>query len=662
MKVSRYEDFFPNPPGGMEVIRTDVKKSVPKKVEILFFDSDEEDEKLEFVEKKIDPKVIEFESSSEDDSDDDSDDEKTDNKDCDEKEIYDFSPPDPIFGLCLVKPYTLYTHQIEAIHWMKKIENTQPQRLNMRGGILALSPGLGKTAVFASLCMTESQSPIDSLQKMFPNDVANTISKYVISHTYPNLVVCSKTVAYSWKREIKKFFGDSCPFLYMHRDSLKKNFDLLTYDSIKNYKIIITTYETIMGVANKNKVYDTQFSLDQFNRRAGIKSARKPSHQDCINAVGGMLLFKTPWARITADESHRFANPTSSTFYSMMALWGEKKWNLSGTPLRNYSSDLYSQFRFNGYDKIILAKQFNYSEYERGRMIDFTLYKTYEDAGIVLPPITRHKIEIVLDGREKEIYDYYHSSMKQVYNGFLVGSYGFSNVLTLFLRLRQLCVVPYTILAESSRNYKGKDEDDYTLSQKILDGMTGGLASWVKDKMGSAGIESSKMKSLISILKSFKKGEKTLVFTSFKKVIDIAALAMDEYMPDTEYLILDGDVVGDDRDNTINRFKDPNYNYSVLFISYKVGSEGLTLVEAENVVHMENWWTPVVQEQAERRVWRIGQTKPVKIFNITITTSIEERIDAICAEKTKMIDDFKLSKGKGSAPKLDAATIGRMIR
>ncbi|MDD4930920.1 MAG: SNF2-related protein [Candidatus Colwellbacteria bacterium] len=518
------------------------------------------------------------------------------------------------------------------------------------------------TCVFASLCMTESQNPIESLQRSFPKDIANMIDGYVVSHTYPNLVICSKTVAYSWKKEISKFYGDSCPYFYMHRDSLKKNFDLLTYDTIKDYKIIITTYETVMGVANKNKVYDNQFSLDQFNRRAGIKASRKPSHQDCIKAVGGMLLFKTPWNRITADESHRFANPTSSTFYAMMALWGEKKWNLSGTPLRNYSSDLYSQFRFNGYDKIILSKQFNYSEYERGRMIDFTLYKTYEDAGIILPPITRHKIEIVLDGREKEIYDYYHSSMKQVYNGFLVGSYGFSNVLTLFLRLRQLCVVPYTILAESSRNYKGKDDEEYTLSQKILDGMTGGLASWVKDKMGSAGIESAKMKALISTLKSFKKGEKTLVFTSFKKVIDIAAIAMDEYMPDTEYLVLDGDVTGNDRDITINKFKDPSYNYSVLFISYKVGSEGLTLVEAENVIHMENWWTPVVQEQAERRVWRIGQTKPVKVYNITITTSIEERIDAICADKTKMIDDFKSSKGKGSMPKLDAATIGRMIR
>lgn len=645
MKVS-------TPPGGIIVKEPGGKPS--KKVEIIFADSESEEEEPTTRKKKI--VDIVFDSSSEESSSDE------------DEEILDsggqenFAEPDPVFGIQMIKPYVLYSHQIGAIKWMQNIENASTKRLNMRGGILALSPGLGKTLVTGCLCMTESIDPGTILKQSYPRDISGMIDSYVVSHKYPNLVVCSKTVAYSWKHELNKFFGKSCPFFYFHRSSLKKNFDLLDYDSIKDYKIIITTYETVMGIANKNKVTENQFSLDQFNRRAGIKASKKPSHEDCMKARGGMLLFKVPWNRIIADESHRFANPSSSTFYSMMALWGEKKWNLSGTPLRNYSSDLYSQFRFNGYDKLIIAKQFNYSEYERGHMIDFTLYKTYEAAGITLPPLTRHSIVIELDEREKDIYAYYHTSMKAVYNGFLVGSYGFSNVLTLFLRLRQLCVVPYTILAESSRNYKGKDEEDYTLSQKILDQMTDGLASWVKDKMGTAGIESAKIRALVNILRTVRKGSKTLVFTSFKKVIDIAVLAMDEHMPDVEYLILDGDVTGDDRDEVINKFKDPSYNYTVMFISYKVGSEGLTLVEAENVVHMENWWTPVVQEQAERRVWRIGQTKPVNVFSITIKNSIEERIDAICAEKTKMIDDFKLSKGKGSVPKLDAATIGRLIR
>jgi len=565
----------------------------------------------------------------------------------------EFQDPDPEFGVKLLKPHSLLPHQIEAIHWMQKVEGTVPHRLNMRGGILAEAPGLGKTIITSCLCMTETEF----VSPLFKN------TKSTKSITYPNLVVCSKTVAYSWKSEIEKFFGKSCPYFYFHRTPLKKRFDTLTYDDIKDYKIIITTYETVMSIATKNKITESQFSIDNCGRKSGINNAKKPSHSDCMNAVGGMLLFKTPFNRVIADESHRFANPTSSTFYSMMALWGDKKWNLSGTPLRNYSSDLYSQFRFNGYDNIIIAKQFNFNEYERSRMKDFTLYKTYVEAGIILPPIIKKTIEIELEGREKEIYDYYHSNLKKIYNGFLVGSYTFSNVLTMFLRLRQLCISPYTVLAESSRNYKGKDAEDYTVSQQVLDGMTDGLASWIKDKQGAAGIGSAKMKALMAILRSFDKKEKTLVFTSFKKVIDIAVLALKKEIPDMKYLILDGDVTGDDRDNVINMFKNPELGYNVMFISYKVGNEGLTLVEAQNLIHVENWWTPVVHQQAEARIHRIGQTKSVKIFSLTVKNSIEEKITSICDDKLKLIDDFLGSKGKSAAPqKLDATTLGRLIR
>ena len=577
-------------------------------------------------------KIVFVESSSSDEDSDDEDDKIIINED-------DYSPPDSYFGIKLLKPYTLYPHQIDSLKWMKNLKNC---RLNLKGGIVALSPGLGKSLIYASYCMSEK----------LHNDKPN----------YPNLTVCSKTVAYSWKLEIKKFFGDSCPYFFMHKEAVK-NFNELTYDSLKKYKIIITTYETVMSVAKKHKIYENQFSVDDMNRKVGIKSSKKPTHTDCLNAKGGMILFKTPWNSICADESHRFANPTSSTFYSMMALYGDKKWNLSGTPLRNYSSDLYSQFRFNGYDKNIIAKQFNFSEYQRNKMSDFTLYKNYEQSGITLPPITRHNIEITLDDKEKEIYDYYFGNMRKVYNGFLVGNVGFSSVLTLFLRLRQLCVCPYTILNESSRKPKTEDEE-YTLSQKILDDMTDGLSSWVKDKKGTSGILSSKMKAMVNILKNIKGGKKTLVFTSFKKVIDVCTETMNIFLPKKKYLILDGDVTGESRDNVITNFKDPDCDYEVLFISYKVGSEGLTLVEAENVIHMENWWTPVVQEQAERRIWRIGQNNPVNIYNITTINSIEQKIEEICDEKRKLIEDFKNGDENSciTVTKLDARTIGRLIK
>lgn len=508
-------------------------------------------------------------------------------------------------------------------------------------------------------CMTEIHTPKVDYKKVALSDIKENTK----THEFPNLVVCSKTVAYEWKRDINKFFGESCPFLYFHRSALK-NFDLMTYDSIKNYKIVITTYETVMGIAKKHKVMDKQMILDQSGRRSGIENSRCPTPSTIKNAKGGMLLFSIPWHRIIADESHRFVNPKSMTFYSMMCLHGKYKLCLSGTPLKNFSSDIYSQLRFCGYDQTLISSQFNYDIYNRNKLYEFILCKDYKDAGIVLPDIKENTINIELDGREKEIYDYYHGATKKIYNGFLVGSHNFSNVLTLFLRLRQICVSPYTILAESSRGYKGckeNEESEYTISQKILDEMTDGLAAWVKDKTGTAGINSAKMKALIDIITNIPNGEKTLVFTSFKKVIDVAVLAIKTFLPNKNFLILDGDVTGDEREETLDMFKNKSLGYDVLFISYKVGSEGLNLVEANNIVMCENWWTPVVQQQARSRAYRIGQKNIVNVWSIIVKNSIEEKIDEICSQKLRLIDDFLISKKKFSA-KLDAATLGRIIR
>ena len=592
---------------------------------------------------------IEFVDSSDDEveSDEDSDVESEE----DTPKTYEFEPQNEI-GIKLIKGFSIYKHQLDAIEWMS--EREKDSRLNIVGGILALTMGLGKTLTVTAKCMTEKHKPAIYKNGYYIRSFEPS------THDFPNLVVCSKTVAYEWKRDIKKFFGDSCPFLYFHKSALK-NFDLMTYDTIKDYKIVITTYETLMSVVKKYKLSDKQFVFDQFNRRSGIRNSKHPSAEATNNAKGGMVLFNTPWNRIIADESHRFANPKSSTFYSMICLYGDKKWCLSGTPLRNYTTDIYSQFRFCGYDQTILPKQFNYNTYTRNKMYEFILCKDYNDAGITLPDIVEHNIEIELEEREKEIYDYYHGATKKIYNGFLVGSYNFSNVLTLFLRLRQICVAPYTILAESSRGYKGDEKKDYTVSQQVLDEMTDGLATWVRDRNGTAGTQSMKMKTVVDILSEIEPGEKTLVFTSFKKVIDVAVLALSDKLPNKKFLLLDGDVTGDERDKTLDMFKDKSLGYDVLFISYKVGSEGLNLVEANNIIMCENWWTPVVQQQAKSRAYRIGQKNKVNVWNIIVKNSIEDRINKICREKLKLIDDFLVSKKKFNM-KLDAATLGRIIR
>lgn len=533
-------------------------------------------------------------------------------------------------GVSLLEGKTLFKHQIECIKWMKLKEKSG--RYGICGGILALSMGLGKTLTSTSLCMSEKTE-------------------------YPNLIVCSKTVAYEWKNDIIKFFGKSCPFLIFHKSYLR-NFDLLTYETIKSFKVIITTYETVMNVAKKNKVYEDTLVLDTRNRKTGIKNIEKPSIQNLQKVTGGMLLFKVPWNRIIADESHRFSNPKSITYYSMMSLYGDKKWCLSGTPLRNYTTDMYSQLRFCGYNNTVIPRQFKYSTYRDEKLAEFIMYKDYKDVNIKLPQFLETQITLEFEGQEKQIYDYYLSATRKAYNGFLVGSVQFACVLVLFLRLRQICVSPYTILKESSRNYKGEDKTEYSISQEVLDQMTDGLASWIKDVSGTAGIHSIKMNMIMKILSNIKKGEKILIFTSFKKVIDVLCLAIKEKLPNMKYLTLDGDVVGEERNKTLDLFKNKDEEYDVMLISYKVGSEGLNLVEANNVIMCENWWCPVVQQQAQARVYRMGQNKNVNVWKLIVKNSIEERIEEICKNKINLINQFVQHK---KPTKMNAQMLGHIL-
>ncbi len=603
-----------------------------------------EEDKLEHIKKKpIRKKVIKkkqkkptieiiFDSDSSDsDNEEDNEEEEKVEEEKPKEEL--FNEPD-YFRVRTLKPYSIYKHQIDAIEWMKEIERSN--KLGMKGGILALIMGAGKTLSVLELCMSEQNE-------------------------YPSLVVCSKTVSYEWRSNINKFFGDTCPYFYFYNQNMKKEaYENISYEAIKHCKIIITTYETIMNTAKKNKLYDKQFIYDQFDRHAGILNSRKPTIEETKRARGGLVLFKTPWNRVTCDESHRFVNPKSATFYSVMCLYGEKKLCLSGTPIRNYSSDLYSQFRFCGYDQITNPRQFNYNIYEKNRMYDFIYYRNYVDINITLPEIKEETINIVLEDREKEIYDYYLGATKKVYNGFLVGSYNFSCVLTLFLRLRQLCVSPYTILAESARGYNKPEENDYKISQQILDEMTAGLATWLKDKYGTSGVKSSKITACMDLVSKIPEGEKVLIFTNFKKVIDVTTLALKKYNPYKKYLVLDGDCVGKDRDDTIDLFKDKEKGFDIMLVSYRVGAEGLNLTEANHVILFEPWWNGALKAQSVSRTHRIGQKKPVSVWNLIIENSIETRMDEICKKKEEMINDFIISKKKFSS-RLDAATLSSII-
>jgi SNF2 family DNA or RNA helicase len=129
--------------------------------------------------------------------------------------------------------------------------------------------------------------------------------------------------------------------------------------------------------------------------------------------------------------------------------------------------------------------------------------------------------------------------------------------------------------------------------------------------------------------------------------------------PSFKFVQIDGDTKN--RSALIDQFKTDPYTQG-LFMTYKVGSEGLNLTEATHCICIEPWWTNAVHSQAKARLWRTGQTKPVYIHNVITKGSIEENIVKICNKKDDMASSYlKGTERTLKGPGLDKFTLGKLL-
>lgn len=532
----------------------------------------------------------------------------------------------------------LKPHQIPAINWM--IERESCDHYGIKGGLNSMEMGLGKTLASLTVVMRDygSDSPPE----------------------FPTLIACPLSAIYTWKEQIDTFFGDTCPYLIARTDVIgKTRMAKLTTEEFKKYKIVICNYETLRNISSEYGVYEHLFEYDQFDRRVGINSRDKPTPGEMAQQ-GEIALFNTPWHRIIADEGHTFNNPKSAIFYTMMSIWARHKWCLTGTPLRNRTSDLFSQFRFLGFNKVIMPQEFTITLYTNCSLDKCVLYMTKEDAMIKLPEKKIIEVPVELGEREKEMYDYFRCKTREAYNDHLVAGAAFVNVLTMFLRLRQCCLAP-NIIVEKEKE-KGSSGAS-TADKEALDRMTDGLHSWVSDKEGTAGVGSAKVVKCINlIVNEVPAGKKVIVFASFKTLINLLAYALRKRSPEIGYELVDGNIKGQQRDEALDRFK-KDKSKKVLFISLKVGSESLNLTEASYIIQMESTWTPAVLDQANARSHRVGQEEDVTIWKIIAQHTIEQKMEQICENKRRLFEQFITNKSrKGGSSGLDAKTIGAIIR
>lgn len=560
------------------------------------------------------------------------------------------------------KPVVLFEHQISSINYIRKREkmsaNSSPELHGLRGSIIKLEMGLGKTltAITASLIAPRPSYLSKNGEKGFPT-----------------LIIASKTVVNMWKRDgFEKFFTSDVKVLYFHPSFILplvvKN---MGREQIVKYDFVVTTYDMVCSAAKENDIWKEVCEIgDEHTLMHGkIVSImeRKRSQADEPSTTGKHILFHTPWERVVLDESQRCANPKTFTFKAIMSIYGKHKLCLTGTPIRNYDTDIWAQLRICGYTGIVKHQDWKKQGVwcmKNHNLNTAILSVDYKDTNVTLPSKIYNDHSLILEGMEKRVYDFVIGVTRDVYDMMLMSKANYANVLALFTRLRQICIAPYLITAESKREkLKGKMLKNDEMAKTHLKTLyqEGPLWEWIKDKNGTAGINSNKMIKLMDILRKIPKGEKVLIFSMFTSCLDLVKYKIEKEYNEFCFDQVDGDTPNNERDSIIDSFN-TSHNIRALLMTYKVGSEGLNLTASNHIICLEPWWTYAVPLQAEARAWRPGQNKNVQVYNIHCKNTIEDRIVEICNEKKEMASFFleNAEVAKKSAG-LDKYTLGRIL-
>ena len=300
---------------------------------------------------------------------------------------------------------------------------------------------------------------------------------------------------------------------------------------------------------------------------------------------------------------------------SVKKINAEHKFALTGTPIENSLLELWSIFDFVMPGYLYSSHEFR-NRYEmplvkdgdkttadsfRARIKPFMLRRMKNDVLNELPEKIENTMYAELTGEQKKMYTSYLALAKNQTLALLgEGGQGKMRILTLLMRLRQICCHP-TLFDE---NYD-KDSGKLDLLMELV----------------TNAVES---------------GHRILVFSQFTSMLSIIRESLKNVGIDSFYL--DGKTPSYERAELSDRFNGGENN--VFLISLKAGGVGLNLTGADTVIHYDPWWNPAVMEQASDRAYRIGQTKAVQVIRLAAKGTIEEKILKLQENKKNLADDI----------------------
>lgn len=294
---------------------------------------------------------------------------------------------------------------------------------------------------------------------------------------------------------------------------------------------------------------------------------------------------------IIIDEAQRIKNSTTKTSQAIRSLHADRRWALTGTPLENRVDDVCSIFHF--VKPGVIGDTINHEAIRSG-ISPFILRRRTEDVIHDLPEKSEQDSEIELSGSQRHTYDRMEADGVLELNA-KGESITVTHVFALIARLRQIC------------NFDP------------VNGVSG------------------KLERLLADLEEVRdSGRKALVFSQFvDERYGLQRLAAELKQAGYKVLELHGGVRQNLRQAVIDRFQN-QADMHVLLLNYQVGGVGLNLQAANYVFLFDRWWNPAVEDQAVKRVHRIGQASKVFIRKFYCSGTIEERILKKLADKRRL--------------------------
>ncbi len=338
-----------------------------------------------------------------------------------------------------------------------------------------------------------------------------------------------------------------------------------------------------------------------------------------ITTYGALLrlpaLAGVPWRLAVLDEAQAIKNPGAKQTRQVKKLNARSRIALTGTPVENRLSDLWSIFDFThpgllGTEKVFaqFSKRLAQAEHFgplRALVRPYILRRLKTDKQVIadLPDKTELKAWCHLSPAQAALYQ---RAVKELATA-LEDAEGIGRkgvVLSFLMRFKQICNHP---------------------SQWLGDG------AWSAEDSGKF----ARLRELAEVIAA--KQEKVLVFTQFRETTEPLAAFLGAIFG-REGLVLHGGTPVARRRELVKRFQEDELT-PFFVLSLKAGGAGLNLTAASHVIHFDRWWNPAVENQATDRAFRIGQQRNVLVHKFVCRGTIEDRIDQLIESKQQLVKD-----------------------